>query len=355
MCDIKKPCDKSQSDDTKNGWIVSYKETPAGRIPIISSKWKAADVMGNIMVRWSSRRMDYIISPEAYGVGNPDSNSPVFVTSNYKLTFDILRRDLEGINGWILVLDTKGINVWCAAGKGTFGTQELVKRFFLSKIDLLVNHKTLIVPQLGAVGVSAFEVKGKTGFKVIFGPVRSKDIAGFIENNCKKSEKMTRVFFGVKDRIILTPMELISSVGAIIVFLLVSGIFSVIQARGFGLNILTDFIPYFGAFIVGAVLFPVLLPYIPSRSFAIKGFILGIAYSLIISAIYHFPLLGTISTFLILPVIVSFLALNFTGATTFTSMTGAKLEVKLSLPVYIALAVIGITVKIFSVVKVFFA
>jgi len=66
-------------------------------------------------------RMSYAISPGLYAVGNPTKESDVFVSANYKLSFDVLRRELKGFNAWILVLDTKGINVWCAAGKGTFG------------------------------------------------------------------------------------------------------------------------------------------------------------------------------------------------------------------------------------------
>ena len=50
-----------------------------------------------------------------------------------KLSFDILRRELKGLNAWVLVLDTKSINVWCAAGKGTFSTNELISRMSATK------------------------------------------------------------------------------------------------------------------------------------------------------------------------------------------------------------------------------
>ena len=71
--------------------------------------------------------MAYTVEPGLYSVGNPGNDSPVLVSANYKLTFDVLRRNLAGLNCWLLILDTKGINVWCAAGKGTFGTDELTK------------------------------------------------------------------------------------------------------------------------------------------------------------------------------------------------------------------------------------
>jgi len=107
------------------------------------------------MVRWGINRNKYRVGPGLYAVGTPGPESEVFVTANYKLTFDILRKNMTGLNVWILVLDTKGVNVWCAAGKGTFGTKELVSRIRLVSLERIVNHKRLILPQLGATGVAA--------------------------------------------------------------------------------------------------------------------------------------------------------------------------------------------------------
>ena len=331
-------------------FVIGKKETPSGDVNIVSSKLSLDDIAGGIKVRWGFDRMDYRVIPGLYGIGNPDENSPVFVTANYKKTFDILRKNLEGIDGWILVLDTKGVNVWCAAGKGTFGTAELVKRFFLSKVDLLVKHKTMIVPQLGAVGVSAHEVKAKTGFRIVYGPVRSEDINEFIENNMKKSADMRRVDFKMKDRLVLSPIELVSSIKFIGLLFVVSGVLSILDARTVSTRLITDYLPCLGAFLVGTVLFPVLLPYIPVRPFAIKGAILGLLYSIAVLPVTGFSLFAVISSIAVLTTIVSYLALNFTGATTFTSMIGAKLEVKYSLPVYGVLLVIGVAAKITDVV-----
>jgi len=60
-----------------------------------------------------------------YAIGNPVPDAPVFVSANYTLSFDALRSALDGIDVLSWFIDTKGINVWCAAGKGTFGTDEL--------------------------------------------------------------------------------------------------------------------------------------------------------------------------------------------------------------------------------------
>ena len=138
-------------------------------VPLVSTMLNSADFMGAVMVRWGINRDNYLVSPGLYAVGSPGPTSDVFVTANYKLSFDTLRKNLSGVNGWILVLDTRGVNVWCAAGKGTFGTKELVNRIKLVSLDKIVNHKRIILPQLGATGVAAHIVKEESGLMFIMG------------------------------------------------------------------------------------------------------------------------------------------------------------------------------------------
>ncbi len=97
--------------------------TPAGNIPEISDELTAADQWGTVKVRWGVGRMNYKVDPGLYALADPNDKSPVLVTANYKLTFDKLRSALIRRSVWILVLDTDGVNVWCAAGKGTFSTK----------------------------------------------------------------------------------------------------------------------------------------------------------------------------------------------------------------------------------------
>ena len=92
--------------------------------------------------------MGHRVEPGLYSLGNPMPESPVFVTANYTFSFDALRSSLKGIDGYILVLDTQGVNVWCAAGKGTFGTDELVFRITATRLHEVVKHRVVILPQL---------------------------------------------------------------------------------------------------------------------------------------------------------------------------------------------------------------
>jgi len=107
-------------------WTAGSVQTPGGPVYRVSGDWSRDDRWGMIKSRISAFRMAYSVAPGLYAVGEPGPDAPVLVTANYKLTFDIVRRAVSGMHAWLLVLDTKSINVWCAAGKGTFGTDELV-------------------------------------------------------------------------------------------------------------------------------------------------------------------------------------------------------------------------------------
>lgn len=322
-------------------------------VPLVSTMLNSADFMGAVMVRWGINRDNYLVSPGLYAFGSPGPTSDVFVTANYKLSFDTLRKNLSGVNGWILVLDTRGVNVWCAAGKGTFGTKELVSRIKLVSLDKIVNHKRIILPQLGATGVAAHIVKEESGFNVHYGPVRASDIKRFIDDGYRSDKEMRRVTFGFEDRLKLIPNDFIYGkfylLGAMAVIFIISGLtrngFSYRDFSGEGgPAILSVFLAYLS----GIVITPICLPYIPGRPFALKGFITG---SIVFLILLSLNLKGKnifeiVSWFLIITAISSFLAMNFTGSSTYTSLSGVKKEMKISLPLQIGFAISGIVLQV---------
>jgi hypothetical protein len=322
-------------------------------IPLIATQLNSSDFMGAVMVRWGINRNNYRVSPGLYAVGSPNPESNVFVTANYKLSFDALRKNLSGENGWILVLDTKGVNVWCAAGKGTFGTKELVNRIRMVSLEKVVNHRRLILPQLGATGVAAHKVKEETGFNVHYGPVRASDIEKFINDGYRADREMRRVTFGFKDRIKLIPNDFMYGkfylLGAMAALFLISSI----SSKGFSYNNFLGeggpaLLKVFLAYLSGIVITPLFLPYIPGRHFSLKGFITGATVFLIllILNLADNNVIEIISWFFIITVISSFLAMNFTGSSTFTSLSGVKKEMKISVPFQIGFALIGIVLQV---------
>lgn len=297
-------------------------------------------------MRWGLGRERYRIAPGLYAAGKPTDASPVLVTANYKLTFDILRRDIAGLDVWILVLDTKGINVWCAAGKGTFGTEEIIHRVKSSGLNRVVSHRTLVLPQLGAPGVAAHRVKSGCGFRVVYGPVRAADIPAFFKAGSVATKEMRRVTFTTLERLVLTPVELtnmgkpmlLTALALLLMGGIGPGVFSVSAAlaRG-GAAILIMLL----AVISGAVLTPLLLPWLPGRRFALKGAVCGLGIG-ILTLLFTSPLpLSAIALLLGIATLSSYCAMNFTGSTTFTSPSGVEKEMRLAIPAQAVAAVVS--------------
>lgn len=337
-------------------FVEDFIRTDAGPVPRIRTTLNREDLLSTGLVRCGIGRYRYTVAPGLYAVGSPDAASEVLVTANFKLTFDHLRKELNSLSVWILVLDTRGINVWCAAGKGTFATQELVERIQKVGLDRVVDHRRIIVPQLGATGVSAPEVKKLSGYRVVYGPVRAADIPAFLANDRVADPSMRVVTFSFYERLILTPVELQIIIKpaliAAMVLIVLSGFgpglfsFSGIRARG-----LAALAALGAGMVSGAVMTPVLLPFIPVREFALKGIIAGIVGGLVLlmsvpSATASFAV--GLALFLFVVTTSSFLAMNFTGATPFTAPSGVEKEMKRYLPVQLATLVLSTGLWIYS-------
>jgi hypothetical protein len=300
----------------------------------VSSTLLFQDRLGAWKARWGINRMNYLVPPGLYAIGEPASDAPVLVTANYKMSYDLVRRELAGRNVWLLVLETYGINVWCAAGKGTFGTEELVQRIKKSGLPKVVTHRRVILPILGAPGVAAHEVKKRTGFSIAYGTIRAADLPEYLDNGEVTTAAMKQLTFNWYERMVLIPVEIVlvlKPVAMIGAALYLAATFLKGESAA-----ATALIAYLGAVFAGIAVAPMLLPVLPGKSFAIKGALAGIAYS---AALYGFTggatwsLPVTLAAFLALPAISAFYTLNFTGCTTYTSRSGVKKEMRLGIPI----------------------
>ena len=343
--------------DLNQSFVSGFVDTSAGRLPQVTSELVWPDRWGSIKARWGVGRMEYKVDPGLYALGTPDDKSLVFVSANYKMSFDILRQALAGRSGWILVLDTQGINVWCAAGKGTFGTEELIKRIESSSLKKIVSHRKLILPQLGAPGVAAHKVKKISGFNVQYGPIRAEDLPAYLDDDFKATAQMRMKTFSLKERTVLIPIELVEAMKA---FLLIAAVFFIISGIGGPLGFWAN-ATHFGLFAVlallcavigGAVFNPLLLPYLPGRAFSIKGFSIGIVIALILLYLRDINLsiwpgkVEAMAWLLIIPAMAGYLAMNFTGCSTYTSLSGVKREMRWALPLQMACGAVGIVMWI---------
>ena len=177
------------------------------------------------------------IDPGIYKSGNPTESSPIIVTANYEFTYIKVMRDLKGIDAWVLCVDSNGINVWCAARGNDFGNNQLVEAVEATGIESLTNKKTLILPQLSAGGVATPELQKKSNnfpFRVVYGPVWSKDLPEFLEKRpARKPDRMKLAKFTLKHRFrgfithttfLLRKIFLLPLIGLFLVFLILNSL-----------------------------------------------------------------------------------------------------------------------------------
>ena len=137
-----------------------------------------------------------------YAVGNPTPKSPVLVTGNFDLTVRRLVKAIDGrVDAWVLVADSSGINVWCAAGGGYLTAEHVIAAVRSSHLEEVVAHHALILPQLCANGVDGWRIREETGWGVHWGPVKARDIPAYLSARRKKTDAMRWVRFPLKDRL----------------------------------------------------------------------------------------------------------------------------------------------------------
>jgi acetyl-CoA decarbonylase/synthase complex subunit gamma len=205
---------------------------------------------------------------------------------------------------------------------------------------------------LAGPGVAAHKVKEATGFQVVYGPVRAADIKPFLESDLKATDRMRRVTFNLRERLALIPYELVHgakwALAVALVFLALSGV----SRSGFSIDDLSAVGPAsvavaLLAYVAGVVLPPILLPWLPGRSFSLKGLWVGLLADIALIASvsvgdWHMGSRTAIAGWLlIIPATTSFLAMNLTGCSTYTSLSGVKWEMKRWLPWQIGAASVG--------------
>lgn len=333
-------------------FVEGFFPTPSGKVPQVTTRLSLIDHMGTMRAR-IGMRTDYMVQPGLYRVGEAGPHSPVIVTANYKLTFDAVRTELSGVDCWLLIVDTDGINVWCAGGKGKFNAEAVAAVVRASGLEKVVNHRELVLPQLAANGVSAHALRRLCGFRGVFGPVAAHDLKAFLENGHKADEAMRRVTFSMAERLVLAPVEVSMALKWVAVVTVAGFLLSGIGPSSWSFWSVSAAFSRAGmvlwatlaGLLCGAVAVPALLPWLPGRSFALKGAVAGLASA----GLLLWPLLRgaaspgelvALSAWLV--AISSFMGMNFTGSTPYTSPSGVEREMRRAIPLQISAAAAGV-------------
>ncbi len=325
-------------------WVCGAVQTPVGDVRQVSRELVRGDRLGAWRVRWGIGRDDYRLQPDLYALGTPDAGAPVLVTANYKLTVDQLRSSLGGLDAWLLVVDTRGINVWCAAGKGTFCAEEVARMVHKTQLAEIVRHRRLVLPQLSAPGVVAHRVKEACGFRAVFGPVRAADLPAFLDSGMQADQQMRSVTFSVRERAVLVPVEL-SVVWDRRMLLAYVGLLAISALDGDGVSLgraVRRGAPVVGAawlaLLAGSAATPLALPWLPGRAFSLKGAVAGGVLAACAATLFRRRLSPAAALALLAGVATasSYAAMNFTGCSPVTSPSGVEVEMRRALPLQVA-------------------
>ncbi|MFW9971459.1 MAG: HgcAB-like fusion protein [Candidatus Odinarchaeota archaeon] len=271
----------------------------------------------SFFLRWTG----FPIEPTLIKVGNPTNESPVFLTCNFILTVKRVLKAIKDLDCYLLIAPSRGINAWCGACGDDFNTDSVLSIMKTSGIDLLVSHRTLILPQLSAPGMDPLIIKKKTGWDVKFGPVYAKDIPSFINQNFNKSEVQRTIRFPISNRIEMATLYFF------ILALLTSAIYwiSAIFLPILNVILYLDTILIFIILIYGPLL---ILPSIPTKTGKVKVWIYeGIVLLLIVifNLVIAFNLLYLIWNIVSSLLITFIMAEDFHGLTPiYKSELGAK-------------------------------
>jgi SAM-dependent methyltransferase len=231
-------------------------------------------------------QVDHVsVEPGIYPLGNPTSDSPILVSCNYLLTYIILRKKWEHMNTWLLCVDSRGINVWCAARGPDFGNMQILEAIRATNITKLPSNRKMILPQLAAGGVELPKLtrpSQKFPFEVSYGPVWAKDVPKYLESYPKhKPVLMNDAKFDLIHRMragVTHSMFLYRKI--FFLRLVIAGVFMLLFGLDAKLWVLRDYI--LGILVINmgiALLFPISNF---SRSFIYKGLFFGMISGLIL-------------------------------------------------------------------------
>ena len=141
------------------------------------------------------------VVPGLRKIGTPGRDSPVIVTGNFHLTVRRVERALKFQSCYLLVVPSKGINVWCASAGGEMNTHSIITALKTSGIDRLVDHRVLVLPQLSAPGIDTKQLKKVSGWQGRWGPVYASSLPMHLAKGHTKTQKQCKVRFDLPFRL----------------------------------------------------------------------------------------------------------------------------------------------------------
>jgi acetyl-CoA decarbonylase/synthase complex subunit gamma len=123
------------------------------------------------------------VDPRVYPIGDPTPESPVFVTTNFSLTYFIVSGEIEnsGISAHLLVVDTEGQSVLTAWAAGKFVGAKVAKFIKDIQLEQQVKTRKIVIPGL-ASQISGDLEEHLPGWQVVVGCQEAADIPSFVKS-----------------------------------------------------------------------------------------------------------------------------------------------------------------------------
>jgi acetyl-CoA decarbonylase/synthase complex subunit gamma len=119
------------------------------------------------------------VQPGVYAIGAANEKSPVYITTNFSLTFYTVQTEVEStrIPSYLIAFDTDGLSVMTAWAGGKFIGEAIGPWLKDSDINQKVNKKVIIIP--GGVAAIKGKIEELSGWDVMVGPRDASGIGSF--------------------------------------------------------------------------------------------------------------------------------------------------------------------------------
>lgn len=155
-----------------------------GSVLVLNSieKWKMLALLSLRQNIYTDPQVPMQVKQDVYKVGDAKESSPLMITTNFSLSYFIVRGEVENskVPAWLAVMDNEGLSVLTAWAAGKFTAGKIAQFVTESGVEKNISHKELIIPGYVAILSGALEEK-LPGWKITVGPREANQLPSFLK------------------------------------------------------------------------------------------------------------------------------------------------------------------------------
>ena len=144
-------------------------------------KWQLLPILTTRQDIYTDPQKPVAVESKLYCVGEPGTDAPVLVTTNFSLSYYSVEGEVEAsrIPAYILSVDTEGTSVLTAWASDKFNADSIVKALKTSEVEQKIAHRKLVIP--GFVAVLSAGIEDESGWSVLIGPKEASGISSYLK------------------------------------------------------------------------------------------------------------------------------------------------------------------------------